>query len=97
MVSQDYLDEEKSMKVDDAIVKAIKAEGVKFAFGITPGFGIKEDDPDITPIQVRYEGSAPFMAMAYARLTGKPGVCFGGSGGTGLTNMVSGVLEAYSA
>jgi len=85
------------MKVDDAIAKAIKAEGVKFAFGITPGFGIKEDDPDITPIQVRYEGSAPFMAMAYARLTGKPGVCFGGSGGTGLTNMVSGVLEAYSA
>jgi len=85
------------MNVDGAIVEALRAEGVKHIFGITLGFGIKEDDPDIHPIQVRYEGSAPFMAMAYSRLTGKAGICFGGSGGTGLTNMVSGVLEAYSA
>ncbi len=85
------------MDVNSAIVEALKAEGVKFVFGLFGGFGIGLDDPDIKPIEVRFEGSGPFMAMAYARLSGRPGVCTGGSGGTGLTNMVSGVLEAYSA
>jgi acetolactate synthase-1/2/3 large subunit len=85
------------MNVNNAIAEALKAEGVKFVFGLRGGFGIEKDDPDIRPIEVRYEGSAPFMAMAYARLSGKPGVCATASGGNGLTNMVSGVLEAYSA
>jgi acetolactate synthase-1/2/3 large subunit len=85
------------MKVDGAIQEALRAEGVKFVFGLYGGFEIPPDDPDITPIEVRHEGSAPFMASAYARLSGKPGVCVGGSGGTGLTNMASGILEAYAA
>jgi len=85
------------MKVDGAIQEALKSEGVKFVFGLYGGFGVETDDPDIRPIEVRYEGSAPFMAMAYARLSGKPGVCVGGSGGTGLTNMASGILESYAA
>ncbi len=85
------------MKVNDAIKEALKAEDVKFVFGLRGGFDLQPDDPDITPIQVRYEGSAPFMAMACAVLSGKAGVCATASGGNGLTNMVSGVLEAYSA
>ena len=85
------------MKVDESIQEALRSEGVKFVFGLFGGFGIESDDPDIQPIEVRFEGSAPFMATAYARLSGKPGVCVGGSGGTGLSNMASGILEAYSA
>lgn len=85
------------MDVNDAIQAALKAEDVQFVFGLRGGFEIPPDDPSITPIQVRYEGSAPFMAMAYAVLSGNAGVCAAGSGGNGLTNMVSGVLEAYAA
>jgi acetolactate synthase-1/2/3 large subunit len=85
------------MKVDQAIQESLKAEGVKFTFGLYGAFGITKDDPDIKPIEVRYEGTAPFMAMAYARLSGKAGVCVGGTGGTGLTNMASGILESYAA
>jgi acetolactate synthase-1/2/3 large subunit len=85
------------LNVNDAIQEALKAEEVKFVFGLRGGFELPPDDPDITPIQVRYEGSAPFMAMACAMLSGKAGVCAAASGGNGLTNMVSGMLEAYSA
>ncbi|MCW4040080.1 MAG: thiamine pyrophosphate-binding protein [Candidatus Bathyarchaeota archaeon] len=85
------------MNVNDAIQEALRAEDVQFVFGLRGGFDLSPDDSDITPIQVRYEGSAPFMAMAYAMLTGTAGVCAAASGGNGLTNMVSGVLEAYSA
>lgn len=45
-------------------------------------------------INLRYEGSAPFMAMAYSHLTGKPGIC-SGSSGPGVANLIPGVLEAY--
>jgi hypothetical protein len=31
---------------------------------------------EINPILVREESSEPFMAMAYTRMTGKPGVCY---------------------
>ena len=88
------------MNANKAMIEALKAEGVKFVFGIYGAFISREpiDEPQIKGIQIRYEGSAPFMAMAYTRLSGKVGACAGGgSGGTGLSNMVSGVLEAYSA
>ncbi len=79
-----------------AVVNAIKAEGVKFVFGIGDTLVnlLAEKTPGITPINIRYEGSGPFMAMAYARLSGGPGVCTGSSG-PGIANMISGVLEAY--
>ncbi len=85
------------MRVDGAIQEALRSEGVKFVFGLYGGFGVQADDPDIRPIEVRHEGTAPFIAMPYARLSGEPGVCVGGSGGTGLTNMASGILESYAA
>jgi acetolactate synthase-1/2/3 large subunit len=88
------------MRVNDAMIEALKAEGVEFIFGLWGGFvyGKQTDDPDIKGIQLRHEGSAPFAAMAYSRLSEKTGVCAAsGSGGTGLSNMVSGVLEAYAA
>lgn len=80
----------------EAIAEMIRAEGVEYVFGIgdTDLQLYAEKASGITPINVRYEGSAPFMAMAYSRLSGKPGVC-SASCGPGVASMVPGMLEAY--
>ena len=69
---------ENSMYPWEAIVHMVKAQGVEFVFGIGDSHLqlYAEKLPGITPINLRYEGSAPFMAMAYSRLSGKPGVFF---------------------
>jgi len=80
----------------EAIGNMIKAQGVDFVFGIGDTdlqlFLNKVQGTKL--INVRYEGSAPFMAMAYARLSGKPGIC-SASCGPGVANLVPGILEAY--
>ncbi|MEP7200390.1 MAG: thiamine pyrophosphate-binding protein, partial [Chloroflexota bacterium] len=48
----------------------------------------------IRHVMTRDERSAAFMADAYARLSGKPGVCEGPSGG-GATYILPGVAEAH--
>jgi acetolactate synthase-1/2/3 large subunit len=75
----------------------VKSEGIGFIFGIgDTGLQLfAEKIPGLRTINLRYEGSAPFMAMAYARLSGKPGVCTA-SPGPGVANLVPGILEAYS-
>ena len=83
----------------DIIVDALRKEGVRFVFGL-PGnpealYDSLYDASEIEPILVRHETSAVFMAMAYAKLTRQPGVCFG-SPGPGVANLVPGVLEAHS-
>lgn len=86
----------KSMDPWQWIVTAIKAEEVKFVFGIGDTIVnlFAEKTPGVTPINIRNERSGPFMAMAYARLSGKPGICTG-TPGPGVALMVPGVLEAY--
>jgi len=81
----------------EAMVNMVKSEGVEFVFGLgdTPVQLYAEKIPGIKNINLRYEGSAPFMAMAYSRLSGKPGVC-SASPGPGVANVIAGVLEAYS-
>jgi len=81
----------------EAIVNMVKSQGVEFVFGIGDSDLqlFTEKVPGITQINCRYEGSAPFMAMAYSRLSGKPGVCTS-SAGPGFANLIPGVLEAYS-
>ena len=83
----------------DVVVDALRAEGVKHVFGL-PGhpaalYDSLYDAPEVEAVLVRHEASGVFMAIAYAKLTRRPGVCFG-SPGPGVANMVSGVLEAYS-
>lgn len=85
-----------------AIVSALKAEGIAYVFGL-PGDplhlydAIYEAEPDGGPraIGVRYETSGAFMAMAYARVTNTIAACFG-CPGPGIANLVPGVLEAFS-
>jgi acetolactate synthase-1/2/3 large subunit len=85
------------MNVWEAILTMFKSQGVEYIFGIgdTDLQLYAEKVPGITPINLRYEGSAPFMAMAYSRLSGNPGICCG-STGPGVANLVPGVLEAFS-
>ena len=82
-----------------AVVESLKAENVKYLFGLPGGMDIYDalnEFPEIIPIQVRHEGSGVFMAYAYAKLTGEPGVCHG-TLGPGVAQMVAGILETYSA
>ena len=87
------------MTVWRAVAEALKAEGVAHIFGL-PGNPLHLiDDVDkhtnIKIVLVRHEHSGVACAYAYARLTGRPSVCFGNPG-PGITNMVTGLLEATS-
>ena len=85
------------MNAWEAIVSMARDEGVEYIFGLgdTDLSLYAEKTPGIKPINCRTEASGPFMAMAYSRLTGKPGVC-NASPGPGVAALVPGVLEAYS-
>lgn len=86
----------------EAVVLAMKAEGVPYVFGL-PGdprhlydaLVAAEPDGGPRPIGVRFETSGAFMAMAYARVTNQIAACFG-CPGPGIANLVPGILEAYS-
>lgn len=83
----------------EALVASLKAYGVQHIFGL-PGDtsmvlyeALYRERDTIRHVMTRDERSASFMADAYARLTGRPGVCEGPSGG-GATYLVPGVAEA---
>ena len=82
------------------IVEALKAEGIDRLFGL-PGNPIHLVDDlhrhsGIQNILVRHEHSGVSLAYAYARVTGRPAVCYGNPG-PGITNMATALLEAHSA
>jgi acetolactate synthase I/II/III large subunit len=81
-----------------AICEALEAEEVEYVFGL-PGNPIAlyndlYDFPEIKAVLVRMETSAVFMAMAYARVTGRVGVLHA-SPGPGMANLLPGLLEAF--
>ena len=83
-----------------SVVEALEAEGVRHVFGL-PGnprllYDALYDSTRVKAILVREESSGVFMAIASARLTGKPGVCFS-SPGPGVANLLPGLMEAHSA
>jgi acetolactate synthase-1/2/3 large subunit len=78
----------------EALARMLAAEGVEVIFGIVDGtymgfFGSFEKH-GIRLISPRHETSAAHMAGAYARLTGKLGVCMA-SNGPGVANILPGV------
>ena len=80
------------------LVDALKIHGVDTAFGV-PGESYLDvldalHDSDIRFIINRQEGGAAFMAEAYGKMTGKPGICFV-TRGPGATNASIGVHTAY--
>ncbi len=80
------------------IVDALAIHGVDTVFGV-PGESYLAvldalHDSQIRFIINRQEGGAAFMADAYGKLTGKPGICFV-TRGPGATNAAIGVHTAY--
>lgn len=80
------------------IVESLKEYGVECVFGI-PGVHTIElyrglAGSGIRHITPRHEQGAGFMADGYARVSGKPGVCFIITG-PGLTNIATAMGQAY--
>jgi len=84
-----------------AVVEVLKAEGVRYVFGIVGSTFLDVldtlyDDKAIEYVNVRHEQAAAFMADGLARVTGLPGACLVTSG-PGATNLLTGVAAAYVA
>jgi len=83
-----------------AVCEALAAEGVEHVFGLPGNPQFLYDDlydfPQIAAVLVRHETSAVFMAMAYARVSGRVGIVHA-SPGPGMANLVPGLLEALYA
>lgn len=83
----------------EALVRILEAYGVRHIFGLCgdttlPFYdALARLDHGITHFLTRDERHAAYMADGYARVTGRPGVCEGPSGG-GATYILPGVVEA---
>jgi acetolactate synthase-1/2/3 large subunit len=83
----------------DAMVRMLQLNGVKHIFGLCGDTSLPfydamaRLDHGMDHILTRDERSAGYMADAYARVTGKVGVCEGPSGG-GATYLLPGLAEA---
>src|SRR5216117_2221563 len=83
----------------DILVETLQAWGVEVVFGL-PGDGIngimealRKRREQIRFVHVRHEESAAFMACAYAKYTGKLGVCLATSGPGGI-HLLNGLYDA---
>jgi len=84
-----------------AVIELLKAEQVRYIFGIVGSTFLDildalYDDRSVEYINVRHEQAAAFMADGLARVTGHPGVCLVTSG-PGATNLLTGVAAAHVA
>ena len=83
----------------EALVRMLQLHGVRHVFGLCGDTSLPlydalyRLDHGITHVLARDERSAAYMADAYARVTGRVGVCEGPSGG-GATYILPGVVEA---
>ena len=88
-----------STNASDMLVQRLIAWGVDTIFGL-PGDGInglmealRKAQKEIRFIHVRHEESAAFMACAYAKFTGRLGVCLATSGPGGI-HLLNGLYDA---
>jgi pyruvate dehydrogenase (quinone) len=88
-----------SQTASDVLVDRLIEWGVTEVFGL-PGDGIngvmealRKRQDDIRFVHVRHEESAAFMACAYAKYTGKLGVCLATSGPGGI-HLLNGLYDA---
>jgi thiamine pyrophosphate-dependent acetolactate synthase large subunit-like protein len=82
-----------------AVVELLKAEGVRYVFGIVGSTFLDvldtlSDDRSVEYVNVRHEQAAAFMADGLARVTGRPGACLVTSG-PGATNLLTGAAAAF--
>ncbi|SDC01982.1 pyruvate oxidase [Melghirimyces thermohalophilus] len=87
-----------SKKAGDALMDILVEEGVEYIFGM-PGDSINSlieslrNHPKIKFIQVRHEEAGALAAAAYAKLTGKLGVCMA-IAGPGAIHLLNGLYDA---
>src|SRR6202012_4764272 len=85
-------------KLGPYLIEALHAQGVRHVFGI-PGVHNLElyrglANGPIRHVSGRHEQGLGFMADGYARVSGRPGVCFTITG-PGLTNIATAMGQAY--
>jgi len=81
------------------VMECLAREGTEYIFGYPGGANLPLYDalpeyPQVRHILTRHEQGAAHAADAYARVSGKPGVCWATSG-PGVTNLVTGIANAY--
>ena len=82
------------------VLLSLLEEGVDTIFGypggaIMPIYDALYDFSDrLKHYLVRHEQGGAHAAQGYARITGKPGVCFATSG-PGATNLITGIADAH--
>ena len=87
------------MTAGEAVIEALRAEGVEYTFGLV---GTTTNTmivamygrTDITFVDTRHEEGAAFMAYGYSRASGKPTACITTSG-PGSINLLTGISLAY--
>jgi acetolactate synthase-1/2/3 large subunit len=83
----------------EALMRSLLAEGVDTIFGYPGGAimpvydALYDHRQTVNHILTRHEQGAIHAAQGYARVTGKPGVCFATSG-PGATNLLTGIADA---
>ncbi len=90
---------DRMMTGSQILVQCLVDLGVDTVFGypggsVIPLHDVLMDCKEIRHILVRHEQGAAHGADAYARVTGRPGVCIATSG-PGATNLVTGIATAY--
>ena len=85
--------------VADVLVEYLSSRGVQNIFGVLAHTSFAIGDaiakrPHMKFINAQHEGGAGNMALGYARVTKKPGVCLVSAGG-GATNIVTAVAQAH--
>ena len=85
------------MRAADALMEALKAEGVEHVFGIPGGANLPTYDAlydaELMHVQARHEQGAGHMAEGYAKSSGRVGVAMATSG-PGATNLVTAIADA---
>ena len=86
------------MKTADFLVERLKTWGVDTIFGysgdgINGAIGAIQRDGNIDFVQPRHEEMGAFMAVGYAKFTGRLGVCLA-TGGPGATHLITGLYDA---
>ncbi len=92
--------QERAVAGGKQIGRVLKEEGVEFMFGLQGGhiwsILVGAGMNGVKMVHFRHEQAGGYAADAYARASGKVGICFG-TAGPGMSNQASAIAQAYYA